>query len=89
LCFRLKDALVSGDTLFLTGCGRVDLPGGNVEEMHRTIQERLSSIDKNTVVFPGHAYGGEHETMGELRNHNPVFRYLDLKTFKQFFGVRR
>lgn len=89
LCFRLKDALVSGDTLFLQGCGRVDLPGGDVEEMHRTIQERFKSIDEKTVVYPGHAYGGDHDTMSDVRKHNPVFRYLDLKSFRQFFGVRR
>lgn len=87
LCFRLKDALVSGDTLFLRGCGRVDLPGGNVEEMYRTIQNRLSTIDKNTIVFPGHAYGGEHASMDALRKNNPVFSYLDLKSFKRLFGM--
>ncbi len=89
LCFRLKDALVSGDTLFLQGCGRVDLPGGNVEEMFRTISERFNTVDPKTIVYPGHAYGGEHESMGDVRKHNPVFRYLDLRSFKQLFGVRR
>lgn len=86
LCFRLKDALVSGDTLFLRGCGRVDLPGGDVEEMHRTIKDRLSSIDSKTIVYPGHAYGGEHGSMESLRKHNPVFSHLDLKSFKSLFG---
>ncbi len=89
LCFRLKNALVSGDTLFLTGCGRVDLPGGNVEEMYRTIHDRFNSVDASTVIYPGHAYGGEHDTMAHLRRDNAVFRYDDLKTFKQFFGTRR
>ena len=36
-CFRVKDALIEGDTLFLQGCGRVDLPGGDPEEMQRTL----------------------------------------------------
>lgn len=89
MCFRVKHALVSGDTLFLQGCGRVDLPGGNVEEMHRTISERFNSIDAKTIVYPGHAYGGEHDTMAHVRNANPVFRYTDLASFEQFFGVRR
>lgn len=87
LCFRLKNALVSGDTLFLHGCGRVDLPGGDVLEMHKTIQERLKTIDNNTIVYPGHAYGGHHDSMGSLRQHNPVFSYLDFPSFKKLFGV--
>lgn len=86
MCFRLKDVLVSGDTLFLNGCGRVDLPGGDVEEMHRTIQERLKSIDDKTIVYPGHAYGGDHAAMLKIRHKNPVFRYLDLRSFKRLFG---
>ncbi len=85
-CFRIKNALVSGDTLFLRGCGRVDLPGGDVEEMHRTIAERLSTITADTVVYPGHSYGGEHDTMSNLRTDNPVFKHLDLKSFRRLFS---
>jgi hydroxyacylglutathione hydrolase len=88
LCFKVKNALISGDTLFLRGCGRVDLPGGNVEEMYRTIQERLKSIDDKTIVYPGHAYGGEKDSMALLRQNNPVFSYLDLQSFKRLFSNR-
>lgn len=84
-CFRIKNALLSGDTLFLRGCGRVDLPGGNVEEMHRTIHERLSTISAETIVYPGHAYDGEHEDMGHLRRENPIFN-LDKTAFKKLFS---
>lgn len=87
MCFRLKNALISGDTLFLNGCGRVDLPGGDVNEMHKTIQDRLKTIDNNTIVYPGHAYGGEHDSMGHIREHNPVFSFLDIKSFKRRFGI--
>jgi len=85
LCFRVNNALISGDTLFLTGCGRVDLPGGDVEEMYRTIQQRLKTIGDKTTVYPGHAYGGEHGVMSDLRKHNHVFSYLDLASFKKLF----
>lgn len=85
LCFRLKDTLISGDTLFLTGCGRVDLPGGNVEEMYRTIHERFNTIAQSTIVYPGHNYGGDHDSMGHLRDVNPAFRYIDLKDFRKLF----
>jgi len=70
-CFRLKSALVSGDTLFLQGCGRVDLPGGSAEEMERTLSQRLSKLPDDLTLYPGHAYGGEHAPLGEVRRTNP------------------
>lgn len=71
-CFRVKDALLAGDTLFLQGCGRVDLPGGDPEEMRRTLTERLSKISGETILYPGHAYGGESAAMDEVRRTNPT-----------------
>jgi glyoxylase-like metal-dependent hydrolase (beta-lactamase superfamily II) len=85
-CFRVNNSLVSGDTLFLRGCGRVDLPGGNVDEMYRTIHERFNTIKDNTVVYPGHNYSGDHESMSNLRKNNPVFSYLDIKSFRRLFS---
>lgn len=73
-CFRLKDALLSGDTLFLQGCGRVDLPGGDPEEMRRTLEQRLTTIEDEVVLYPGHAYGGEHATLAVVRKTNPAFK---------------
>jgi hydroxyacylglutathione hydrolase len=73
-CFRVQAALVSGDTLFLQGCGRVDLPGGSVDEMERTLSERFSRLPDELVLYPGHAYGGEHAPLGEVRRTNPYLR---------------
>jgi glyoxylase-like metal-dependent hydrolase (beta-lactamase superfamily II) len=72
-CFRVKDALIAGDTLFLQGCGRVDLPGGDPEEMRRTLTQRLATLSDDIVLYPGHAYGGEHAPLGEVRRINPFF----------------
>ena len=57
--------------MFLQGCGRVDLPGGDPEEMRLTLTQRLSTIPGDTVLYPGHAYGGEHAPMDEVRRTNP------------------
>lgn len=75
-CFRLGDALVSGDTLFLQGCGRVDLPGGSREEMERTLTERLARLPDELMLFPGHAYGGDRAPLGEVKKTNPSFSGL-------------
>lgn len=73
-CFRVGQALVSGDTLFLRGCGRVDLPGGDREEMRRTLSQRLARLPDDLELYPGHAYGGEHAPMGKVRQENPSLR---------------
>jgi glyoxylase-like metal-dependent hydrolase (beta-lactamase superfamily II) len=72
-CFRVNGALVSGDTLFLQGCGRTDLPGGDPAEMRRTLSQRFSALADDTVIFPGHNYGGPKAPLGVLRKSNPVF----------------
>lgn len=73
-CFRVKDALLAGDTLFLQGCGRVDLPGGDKEEMRRTLTQRLATLPDDMELYPGHAYGGEHASMKVVRATNPSLR---------------
>ena len=68
------DACISGDTLFLDGCGRTDLPGSDPEEMYRTLTQRLSGVvSDDTVLFPGHLYSPDPSApMGDVREHNRV-----------------
>lgn len=73
-CFRAGGALLSGDTLFLEGCGRVDLPGGDAEQMERTLGERLSKLPDELVLYPGHAYGGESAALARVRAKNHILR---------------
>ncbi len=86
LCFRLKSAIVAGDTLFLQGCGRVDLPGGDPEEMYYTLTQRLSTLPADTVLYPGHAYGGESADMGTVRATNQYLSIPDLATWMRYMG---
>jgi len=70
-CFLVDGRLVSGDTLFLEGCGRTDLPGSDPEEMWRTLQQRLLRVSADTLVFPGHLYSAERfAPMGTVRELN-------------------
>ena len=85
-CFRVGDALVAGDTLFLQGCGRVDLPGGDSEEMFRTLHERLATLPGDMELWPGHAYGGAHASLAEVRLTNPYMRVKDLLSWRRARG---
>jgi len=74
-CFLVDGRLIAGDTLFLDGCGRTDLPGGDPEAMYESLTTRLARIPDDTVLYPGHLYSPEPSaTMGHTREHNMVFR---------------
>lgn len=86
-CFLVDGRLVAGDTLFLEGCGRTDLPGGDPEEMYRSINERLARVPDDTILFPGHLYAPEPSaTMGETRRSNYVFRPRTPEQWLAMFG---
>ena len=70
VCLRMEDALFSGDTLFARSCGRVDLPGGSVAQMRRSM-ELLRGLPFEGAVYPGH--GGD-TTLPEERRWNPYLR---------------
>ncbi len=86
-CFRCGGALFGGDTLFLQGCGRTDLPGGDVEEMWRTLSQRLMSLPADLVLYPGHDYGDRpHAPLAEVRAQNTMLQAPDYATFLRMRG---
>ena len=70
VCLLCEDALFSGDTLFAGSCGRTDLPGGNWEELHRSLA-RLKGLEGDFTVYPGHA---ESTRLSLERAYNPYMR---------------
>jgi glyoxylase-like metal-dependent hydrolase (beta-lactamase superfamily II) len=87
-CFLVDRRLVAGDTLFLEGCGRTDLPGGDPEAMYESLTSRLATVPDDTVLFPGHLYSPEPSaTMGDTRRHNYVFRFANRDTWLSMFGT--
>ena len=86
-CFRLGDALLAGDTLFTQGCGRVDLPGGDSDEMYRTLTQRLAKLPDSVVLYPGHDYGDcACAPLGEVRQTNHYLRIKTLDDWRQLMG---
>jgi glyoxylase-like metal-dependent hydrolase (beta-lactamase superfamily II) len=87
-CFSVEGRLVSGDTLFLEGCGRTDLPGGDPEQMYESITTRLARFSDDTVLYPGHLYAPEPSaTLGDTRQHNFVFRMSSPQQWMAMFGA--
>ena len=82
-CFKVNNNLVSGDTLFVQGCGRVDLPGSNSEDMFHSLQ-KLSALPDETILYPGHNYSAEpYESMEKVKQINTYLRIQDLDMWKQ------
>jgi len=86
-CFLVDGRLVAGDTLFLDGCGRTDLPGSDPEEMYESLTTRLGRVSDDTVLYPGHQYSIESSaTMGITRERNVVYRASTKEQWMMMFG---
>lgn len=71
ICLYSKPNLFSGDTLFAGGVGRTDFPGGSTQELLHSIKSRLLNLPPDTIVWPGHGYGGERSTIAQEKAGNP------------------
>ena len=81
-CFLVGNAVVSGDTLFIGSCGRVDLPGSSPEDMYRSLHDVLAALPDETMLFPGHNYAERPtSTIGEEKRTNMMLRFQNLKDF--------
>ena len=88
-CFLVGNRVVSGDTLFIDACGRVDFPGGNPEQMYYSLTQKLMALPDEMILFPGHNYAPlKHATMGEQKKTNPYLKFSSLKQFLAAVGSR-
>jgi glyoxylase-like metal-dependent hydrolase (beta-lactamase superfamily II) len=86
-CFLVDGRLVAGDTLFLDGCGRTDLPGSDPVAMYESLTTRLARVPDQTILFPGHLYSAEPSaSMGDTRRTNFVFRPGSVDEWLSMFG---
>jgi len=86
-CFLVQNRLVAGDTLFLDGCGRTDLPGGDPAELYHSLTQRLSKVPDDATLFPGHLYSPEpSQSMGDTRSLNVVYKPKSLEQWLMMFG---
>lgn len=86
-CFLVGDRLVAGDTLFVQGCGRVDLPGGDPEAMYHSLTGKLAKLPPDTVLYPGHHYGPTPtSTVGDELRQNVYLRVRSLADWRRLMG---
>ena len=85
--FLVQNRLVAGDTLFLQGCGRTDLPGGDPALLYDSLTRVLSKVPDDAILFPGHQYSpAPSASMGETRAQNMVFAPKTAEQWMSMFG---
>jgi hydroxyacylglutathione hydrolase len=86
-CFLVGGSLISGDTLFIGGCGRTDLPGSDPAAMYRSLNVTLRNLPDDTVVYPGHNYADRPtSTIGHEKHRNMFMRFPSVEEFLRFMG---
>ena len=88
-CFLVDGRLISGDTLFIGSGGRTHPPGSDPSEMYYSLTQRLGALPDETLLFPGHNYGGTSSTVGQEKRQNPFMRFASLGDFLQAMGGGR
>lgn len=79
ICLYVENNLFTGDTLFVGAVGRTDLPGGSMEILLGSIKEKILSLPDETIIWPGHDYGGSPtSTIALEKRHNPYVTDFEL-----------
>lgn len=84
-CYRVAEQLITGDTLFVFGCGRCDLRGGDPEQMFHTLSDMQRKLPSDTVILPGHNYAEKPtSTLAEQVEGNPFMHFDDPDRFVKY-----
>ena len=81
-CLLCESKLLSGDTLFISGCGRVDLPGGDGAKLYESLRT-ISALPDDTLVMPGHHYDPQEAApLQFLKRVNPYLKEASVEGFR-------
>ena len=84
-CYQLGNEIITGDTLFVFGCGRCDLSGGSPEDMFATLKKMKEQLPQDMLIHPGHNYSVKETcTLGEQVEGNPFMHYEDEAAFVRY-----
>jgi hydroxyacylglutathione hydrolase len=87
ICLLVDGLLLTGDTLFIGGCGRTDFPGGSSTDLYDSLFNKLMKLDDDLKVYPGHDYGvTPHSTIKREKKTNYVLKKRSLQQFIDFMG---
>jgi glyoxylase-like metal-dependent hydrolase (beta-lactamase superfamily II) len=84
-CYHVGNNLITGDTLFVFGCGRCDLRGGDPEQMYVTLKDMGERLPADTIIHPGHNYAEvTTSTMEQQLEGNPFMHFDSSDDFTHY-----
>lgn len=84
-CFLIGGELITGDTLFVFGCGHCKLAGANPNELFDSLNKLKRDMPSDTIIHPGHHYAKPAiSTMEEQVAGNPFLHFDDAASFTQY-----
>lgn len=84
-CYHVGGNLIAGDTLFVFGCGRCDLAGGDPNQMFDTLKRIETELPGDTILYPGHNYAEKTtSTINEQIEGNPFMHFHDRDDFVHY-----
>ena len=88
ICLLVNDEFIlTGDTLFVGTCGRVDLDGGDINEMYDSLYNKICLLDEKLIVYPGHNYGPTSwSTIAKEKKNNPALQSRSRDEFIEFMA---
>jgi len=88
ICIIIGNKILTGDTLFVGNCGRIDLPGGDIDELYTSLFNKIYKLDDKLEVYPGHDYGKKpFSTIEYEKKHNYVLEPRNLNEFREFMST--
>jgi len=85
-CFLYKNVLIAGDAIFIDGCGRCDLPGGDAREMYKSLYDIIMKLPDDTTLYTGHNYGPK--PFATLKSQKVTNPYLLCNSMEEFLQQR-
>ena len=87
ICLVGDGKILTGDTLFVGNCGRIDLPGGSAKALYHSLLDVLSKLDDNLIMYSGHNYGSTTtSTLGQQKTTNFVMQNRTEGEFVELLG---
>jgi glyoxylase-like metal-dependent hydrolase (beta-lactamase superfamily II) len=82
-----QERVLTGDALFIRGCGRTDFQSGDAGTLFDSVTQKLFTLPDETLVYPGHDYRGHTvSTIGEEKHWNPRFAGKNRQNFIEFMN---
>ena len=89
MCFISDDNMLSGDTIFMEGCGLCE-NNQNAEKMFDSVQRIKNEISKDVKIYAGHCYGRENgQSLGWITENNIYFAFKNKEDFISFLMRKR